>query len=683
MSSEVSEESKSLQAVAAHYEPTDSFFGPPYIDIDEHRDSPVPHRFVHGGFTDTATRFSFYFPPHYEGRFFHFLAGGYGGDEYAVMLRNAMIGGPGYGASRGGYFVESNQGHIGAEACPKAGDDGTVYGYRATAECARFSRYLAGFVYGEAPKHGYLFGASGGGHRTLLAMEYVEDDVWDGGVASLIGAPDTFRAYSVMNNARRVIGERFDLVVDAIEPGGSGNPFDHLDTEQREVLAHLYAEGFPRGAERSAADGVNAGVLLWAWNADSLVEADRGFFEAFWTGPGHAGADGLLSDWTVDIKSTVETVVTRRQAFDYQLSGFSRALAAAPADKQVGISVSDPFTRRLDGARVTILSGAAEGRVLYCTDYADGHIFGSSIGEAQTLLFDDVEVGDEIRIDNRDFLAYCYYYRHHISSPESASRFFIDGHPIYPQHEAPDSASFGSAIFGKVVRHDFVRRPTFVLQHTLDTSGWPAGAVALEERVRAHLGERFDSQFRLWWVDKAEHINASVIPVHSLPAPSTRLVDFSGATEAALDAMVAWIERSDEPAASTNYSFERDVNYVRLPLSAVERKGIQPMVTATANGSSRAEVRAGEKVALAMHADVPAGAGTIVEVAWDYDGTGSWPEVHAQQMPQSSLSHETSHAFDQTGTYFPAVRVVAHHNGDTGDIHARVMNLGRCRVVVR
>ena len=46
----------------ASYEVTDSFFGAPYIDVDEWRDTPLRHRHVHGGFADCDTRFSMYFP---------------------------------------------------------------------------------------------------------------------------------------------------------------------------------------------------------------------------------------------------------------------------------------------------------------------------------------------------------------------------------------------------------------------------------------------------------------------------------------------------------------------------------------------------------------------------------------------------------------------------------------------
>src|SRR5688500_7646969 len=53
----------------------DSLFKEPYVDKDEWRDKPVRHRYVHGGFKGTNTRFSFYFPPkeQYQGRFFQYI----------------------------------------------------------------------------------------------------------------------------------------------------------------------------------------------------------------------------------------------------------------------------------------------------------------------------------------------------------------------------------------------------------------------------------------------------------------------------------------------------------------------------------------------------------------------------------------------------------------------------------
>ncbi|HEY8385407.1 MAG TPA: hypothetical protein VIK82_04230, partial [Porticoccaceae bacterium] len=53
----------------------DKLFQQPYVDVDEWRDEPVRHRYVHGGFEGTETRFSLYMPPaeQYEGRFFQYI----------------------------------------------------------------------------------------------------------------------------------------------------------------------------------------------------------------------------------------------------------------------------------------------------------------------------------------------------------------------------------------------------------------------------------------------------------------------------------------------------------------------------------------------------------------------------------------------------------------------------------
>ncbi len=69
-----------------------SYFASPYTDRDEWRDAPVRHRYVHGGFEGTETRFSLYFPPddEYAGRFLHNIEGGGGGsDEAGVVARRS------------------------------------------------------------------------------------------------------------------------------------------------------------------------------------------------------------------------------------------------------------------------------------------------------------------------------------------------------------------------------------------------------------------------------------------------------------------------------------------------------------------------------------------------------------------------------------------------------------------
>jgi len=666
---------KSLDQLVNSYEPTDPFFEAAYVDKDEQREKPITHRYVHGGFIGTDTRFSFYFPGSCDSRFFHFLDGGYGGNEYTSMTRGYLR----YAASRGGFFIESNQGHIGAEPCAKGGNDASIYAYRASAESARFAQYLATGIYGSPPAHGYLFGSSGGGHRTRCALEYCEDDVWDAGTASVIGSQGTMLNYSAMLNARRLLGERFNDVVDAVEPGGSGDPFHGLTIEQREALADLYALGFPRGAERSVPEGLNASVLFWSWNAEVLREREPEYFQAFWEQPGYAGADGLVNDDIINIKTTVTKVVNRQEAMTYGLGGFSALFMGGAPDQRIGIEV-DGEIKCPEGARITINSGQAAGRELFVGNAKDGLFIGSAIGEAQTLLFKGVEIGDEVHIDNRDFLAYCYYYRHHLAEPADLPRLFIDGCPIHPQHPRVDSTSEDTVIFGPLDLTGAIRRPLFLIQHSHDTSGWPDAGVTYAEDVAKHLGDSAEDQFRFWWLHQAEHVPGSIIPATSRPAPSTRLIDYNGAHEAALDAMVAWIEDAVVPPASTLYTWED--KGLGLPKRAGRRLGIQPVATLTANGSARIEVCVGEEVEFEVDVEAPPNAGSIVEIAWDLEGDGSWPVVDKQSSPVPTLRAGQKRGFSKPGTYFPAVRVASHMSGDPSDPHSRIMNLGRCRVIV-
>ena len=84
----------------------------------------------------------------------------------------------------GGYLVESNQGHFADEGMG-ATADWELFG--ASAESALYSKKLAAEMYGQAPRHGYIWGPSGGGFRTMMCIEN-RPDVWDGASPHVTGA---------------------------------------------------------------------------------------------------------------------------------------------------------------------------------------------------------------------------------------------------------------------------------------------------------------------------------------------------------------------------------------------------------------------------------------------------------------------------------------------------------------
>ena len=111
-------------------------------------------------------------------------------------------------------------------------------------------------------------------------------------------------------------------------------------------------------------------------------------------------------------------------------------------------------------------------------------------------------------------------------------------------------------------------------------------------------------------------------------------------------------------------NFEYSDGKVTLPATAAERGGIQPVVNVDANGSSRAEVRVGEEVTLRVRAEVPADAGSIVGVKWDFDGSGTYPLAQDVDGTAATVDLTTTHAWERPGTYFATALVESHRQGD-------------------
>ena len=686
------------------YVVTDPFFGAPYIDVDEERDQPLPHRHIHGGFGGTGTRFRFYFPradAGYQGRMFNPLSGAHGGTEdFFGGPFGEIMGGLSMCLRLGGYMVESNQGHIGDDVDPKGGEDPTLYGHRASAEVARFSKHVAAQIYGRAPHHSYVFGGSGGARRSPLCLENAPG-VWDGALPFMGGGEiaehgNTRRiqgaqvmSFASMFNVQRVLGPRIRDVIDAMAPGGSGDPYAGLDTHQREELASLYRQGYPRGDEPMIAEPMGQ-IWLWASIADGLVEQDPSYFEAFWTQPGYVGHD--LPEWVakdaIDTRRTVARVLTLKDLLldsEFATSEFQRLRATAGMmmaamggrlDLPVAVEVPGVGDGHRLGTGLRLLSGRAAGRQLYATAFAGDVFFCDGRGEANLLRFTDVSPGDEVHVDNRRFLAFCYFARHHLMDEPQFDSLRLDGRAIHPQHPVP----LMSPLMGVAYSGQFAGKLLWV-HHTHDASLWPPQGVVYERAVQRSQGaDGASMRFRIRWTENAEHLPPIVIPPLPGRAANTWLIDYLPVIEQSLLDLVNWVEHEIEPA-STAYTYHD--GKVSLPSTAAERGGIQPVVAATANGSRRADVRVGETVMLEVHAAAPPGAGAIVGVQWDFDGSGSFPFRHGEvDGSAAELKLSTTHAYEKPGTYFATALVHSHRDGDAGATFRRIPNLAQVRIVV-
>jgi hypothetical protein len=659
-----------------------------FIDIDEWRDSPRPHRYVHGGFVGTHTLFSCYFPPaeQYRGRLLQYLEGGSGGHETLLPFQAWAF--PVAFDDLGCFLVESNQGHYPDEGTGFA-DDWELFG--ASAHCALAARELAAQMYGEAPHHGYVFGGSGGGSRSIYCLEN-RPDVYDGASPHVIWSSPLGSNWSPAGywwlHARGKLAE----IIDAVEPGGSGNPFAGLDVAQREALAALYRFGFPRGAESQLWS-----FSPWTWGLVSSKESDPGYYDDFWSTAGYLGHDDpqRLAHLVIDTKATVTRVLSAAEA-GADIAFVLAATAGAGRDHSVGISidsnVADPDA--LFGARITFTTGRAAGRSVVISTVAADIL--STSGEHAPQLFDGVEPGDELTVDNRDFIAWCHLWQHALSLDlvstgdgaggrrylpgfDGLRAYAVDDRPVFPQRPKPIVPQEGGGtghsgrFTGKMIH----------VNATHDAQVWPNGVLAYRAKVEADKGERTNGSYRLWWVEHAPHGTPQVLGPALTPEKDpgvwrSRLVDYDGVTARALRDLVVWVEQDAAPPSSTDFVMTGDGD-VRLCQDPGQRGGVQPVAHATANGAIRAEVCVGEPVTLTGIGQQP-GPGAIVAAEWDPEGTGRFEQFKVDgSLP--SVTVEITHAYARPGTYLACFRVGAHRDGAPGTKpYAR--NNARVRVVV-
>ena len=662
---------------------TDEMFTAPYVDVDEWRDRPVRHRYVHGGFADTETRFSIYLPPPdlYEGRFFQHITP-VPDNECLAQHASGEQDKIGFATASGGYFLETNGG--GASGRPGSATDPTIAAYRANAAAAQYGRVVAADMYGEHRPYGYAYGGSGGGYRTIGGAENTSG-VWDGFVPYVIGSPMAIpNMFTVRMHAQRILRDRFDQIVDAVEPGGSGDMFEGLTAEESDALAEVTRMGFPpRSWFGHRTMGMHAFPVLYG----GLVAADPSYFDEFWTEPGYLGHEAPPS------------LVHARVQRDFDIVGTLHAGELAPAEggeathpgqarggvdtawrgpedltpPPVAVTLSGTPGVDVRGADMFVLSGAATGaRISLLSVIGDVAVFGPGGAASAALL----QPGDTVRVDNSGYLAAETYHRHQVPADGDFAVWDqfrdADGAPRFPQRPLLLGPLFAAAAAGTVQTGRFEGK-MIVVESLLDREALPWQADWYRSKVREHFGEAADEHFRLWFTENALHGDDELqeSPLHT--------VSYLGVLHQALRDVSRWVEDGVAPPASTDYQVLD--GQVVVPPDASARRGIQPVVSLTVDDGERAVVTAGGELTFRVTAEVPPGTGAIVAVEWDFDGSGRFGEA-SNVDPAERVSVERRHSFADPGTCFPAVRVVSQREGSIGSPYARLQNLARVRVVV-
>jgi hypothetical protein len=663
---------------------TDPMFAQPFVDLDEWRDVPVRHRYVHGGFRGTDMLFSFYFPEqgHYQGRFFQYVTPVPDNENLAQVPGDDKIG---FSISSGAYFIETNGGSAGAIARPAFRADPTIGAYRANAAAAQFSRTIAQQMYGAHRTYGYLYGGSGGGYRTLGSMENTTG-VWDGAVPFVLGSPMAApNVFSVRMHAMRILRDKFPQIVDAMDAGGSGDPYAGLNADEAAALREVTRMGFPlRSWFGHRTMGVHAFTALY----QGMVMADPAYFTEFWTTPGYLGFDhpesfaGARVQFRTTAKLLLDEAAAAARGMDLRTPGASRGSAENAWQHVVSDGRARPVAVLLDGAPpevgflggdLLILSGEAAGGRLALRAVVGDTV---ALGVVDPATLAKLKPGDEVQVDNSNFLAAQTYHRHQL--PDASYRVWdqfrnADGTPVYPQRRINLGPMFALGAAGTVPTGHFNGK-IIVVGSMLDREAFAWQSDWYRQRFDANYGADAINRYRLWYVDHALH-GAS----EAKDAP-TQAVSYLGVLHQALRDLSAWVERGVPPPATSGYRVED--GQVALAATAAARHGIQPTVTVSIGGQALARVKAGQEVEIVGTVEVPPGTGKVVMAEWSFDDPAVFVPANLPARPQSRVTLRTRWRVGQPGTYFPTLHVASQRNGDAASPYARIENVGRVRVVV-
>jgi hypothetical protein len=429
-----------------------------------------------------------------------------------------------------------------------------------------------------------------------------------------------------------------------------------------------------------------------------MLMADPSYFADFWTMPGYLGHDdphsfdGYRLQHNARVAAPITALEAARRGLNTSIvngqrsGGVDNAFAALQGQAGQAIVAfrltNVPPQVFFLGGDLIIQSGPAAGQRLTVARIAGDTVI---LGVVDPAVAARVAAGDEVRIDNSNFLAAETYHWHQVPPrdagyPEWDQFRGPDGTPIYPQRAFLLGPLFTAATTGAPMGTPPMtgrfHGKMIIVESLWDREAMPWQGDWYRQRVRANLGDATDQDFRLWYVDHALHGD------EGRQEDPTRTVTYAGVLQQALQDLARWVEQGVPPPPSTSYRIVD--GQVIVPERAAARQGIQPVAVVTANGGARTNARVGQPVRFDARMEVPPGAGRIVAAEWDFDGTGNFAEhVRLPAGSAETVTVMTTHRFARPGTYFPALRIYSQREGNATTPYARPQNLGRARVVVR
>lgn len=671
----------------------DPLFSEPYVDAEEicSREvifgNTVTYRYIHGGFVNTGVKFMLCLPlkEHFEWRFFQHLSPFPGADEeMAALNKTGEEDFIGFALTHGAAYVESN---MGATVMFGAVADASIY-YKSSAAVAQYCRVKAQELYGTHRIYGYVFGGSGGGYKTMSCIE--NTNAFDGAVPYVIGSPMSLpNCLTIAAHGARMLRHCWPQIVEALEPGGNGDIYAGLTKDEQDALRELVKMGIPPRvcADFQFEDDGSLPVLTPA-----VRELDPTYFTDFWTKPGYLGSDvngSAVRDrvhmYTKVVCAGLTTVSAVDKAYDDR-NGTDDAWQKMMADASGAFieveNVPEGEDLFLRGVDIIFESGKAKGKKLRLKSIEGKRLVpGMSYGADDYMeVIGDLCVGDEVFLDNSDYIAIQTYHRHQV--PEDLNFHAwdqfrnADGTPALPQRDFVIGPGFTAGGCGSV-QDGKIQGKVIVINNLMD-GDFPWQADWYRRKVEEVYGDQAKDLFRLYYNDNCPHGDVSE------GGDMLRVVSYLGMLHQALLDVAHWVENGITPADTTGYTLVD--NQIILAEDSAVRGGIQPNVQLLAAGSLCACAKVGENVTFTATVEIPEFAGKFVDAQFSFEGEQDFPyteysvEKVSREAGITKVQISAHHIFKTPGNYFTVVRVTS--NRDVNDGYTQLRNLARARVVV-
>ncbi len=532
--------------------------------------------------------------------------------------------------------------------------------WRHHAAATKLAEDLVRKMYGTTGKfYGYYWGCSGGGQMAQAAAEG-QTGVWEGVIVvcpATRGKPaHAFQwtghfalAVSAEKRARlmalRAVGGGVNAL-DGLTDAEKTLLYSGLNEEEKSVLNELLAAGYPLNE-------LNTFLMLSPpVGTNEIFPLDPTYEDDFWSKPGYAGSNppSYLSAAKMDGFASI-TGIKRDAAGEIksvQLDPATIPPVPAATASPIGTTGQRFYVYARDGqTRVVDPNSHSEawGALSGALDRKTGVLKLS--GNNSPVLLRALAAGGKIRVTNR-FLLAAYFYPRHTIVPgyyDYDQYRNADGTPKYPQRpfNAADVLTVKSG--AGVLSLGNIKTKVMLFQNLSDFLAFPSWVAGYANTIEQRLGKaKADRMLRVYYQERGGHTNAGIV---------------GGVFNQALLDMMAWAEKGIPPKPSSQWAFELPLTQVILSPDAAVRRGLQPVVNVTVNGSDHAAVEVNQPVTLAAGLEMPPATGKIVQYDWTY-GTATDATILPQPLQKVTVTRTIS--FTAPGEYI--IRLTANGQRD-------------------